>query len=267
MTGDAVQRRERDDAREGALELADVRLDALGDRGQDVDVRRPGAVALRLLAQDRDPGLQIGRLDVRDQAPLEPRTEPFLEGVDLLRRPVGRQDNLSAGLVHAVEGVEKLFLDALFPGEELDVVDQQNVVRPVPRLELVETFVLQMGDEIVHEGLAREVPRAERGGLGREVVGDRLQQVGFPQARRAVDEQRVVGLRRRLGHRERRGVREPVRRADHEVVERVLAGERVRGVRDACAVGRRGHRLGRLRAAGPCPTSARSRAAAGASTR
>ena len=38
----------------------------------------------------------------------------------------------------------------------------------------------------------------------------------------AVDEERVVGLRRRLGDRERRRVREAVRRADHEQVEGVL---------------------------------------------
>ena len=38
----------------------------------------------------------------------------------------------------------------------------------------------------------------------------------------AVDEERVVGLRRRLGDRQRGRVREPVRRSDHEVVERVL---------------------------------------------
>ena len=50
-----------------------------------------------------------------------------------LRRPVGRQDDLLAGLVQAVEGVEKLFLDALLTLEELDVVDHQDVVGAVAR--------------------------------------------------------------------------------------------------------------------------------------
>jgi hypothetical protein len=59
--------------------------------------------------------------------------------------------------------------------------------------------------------------------VGADVVRDRLEKVCFAEAGPAVDEERVVGLRRRLGHRERGRVREPVRRADHEPVEGVLA--------------------------------------------
>ncbi len=55
-----------------------------------------------------------------------------------------------------------------------------------------------------------------------DVVRDRLQQVRLPQPGAAVDEQRVVRLRRRFGDRECGRVREAVRRADHEEVERVL---------------------------------------------
>src|SRR5581483_3628898 len=47
-------------------------------------------------------------------------------------------------------------------------------------------------------------------------------QVGLAEPGSAVDEQRVVGLRRRFGDREGGGVREPVRGADHEEVERVF---------------------------------------------
>jgi hypothetical protein len=54
---------------------------------------------------------------------------------------------------------------------------------------------------------------------------DRMQQVGLAQPGVAVDEQRVVGLGRRLGDRDRRGVREPVARSDHERLERVLGVE------------------------------------------
>ena len=64
------------------------------------------------------------------------------------------------------------------------------------------------------------------------VGGDGLEEMGLPQPGPAVDEERVVRLRRRLGDRERGGVREPVRRADDERVERVLrveALERARG--------------------------------------
>ncbi len=54
----------------------------------------------------------------------------------------------------------------------------------------------------------------------------------MPRPGAAVDEQRVVRLRRRLRDRERRGVREAVRRADHEQVEGVL-GVRLRAAHDA----------------------------------
>ena len=53
-------------------------------------------------------------------------------------------------------------------------------------------------------------------------MADRVQQVGLAQPGLAVDEQRVVGLGRRLGDRDRGGVGEPVARADDEGVEGVL---------------------------------------------
>ena len=54
---------------------------------------------------------------------------------------------------------------------------------------------------------------------------DRVQQVGLAQAGVAVDEQRVVGLGRRLGDRDGGGVGEPVAGADDEGVEGVLRVE------------------------------------------
>ena len=65
-------------------------------------------------------------------------------------------------------------------GEELHVVDQEDVEAAVAALELLKTSFLQIGDEVVHERLARQVTRAELGRLGADVVGDRLEEVGFP---------------------------------------------------------------------------------------
>jgi hypothetical protein len=67
-----------------------------------------------------------------------------------------------------------------------------------------------------------------------------VQEVGLADARRAVDEQRVVGLGGQLGDGERGGVREAVRVADDELVEGVAGVER-RGV----VVGPRGRAGGR----------------------
>ena len=61
---------------------------------------------------------------------------------------------------------------------------------------------------------------------------DGVQEVGLAEAGVAVDEERVVGLGRCLGHGDRRGVGESVGSADDEVVEAVLRVEpRVRAIR------------------------------------
>src|SRR5581483_2208903 len=66
---------------EGALELPDV----VGDVGGDVVehlVGHLGALTFGLLAKDGEAGLELGRLDIGDQAPLEPGTQPNPEGGD-----------------------------------------------------------------------------------------------------------------------------------------------------------------------------------------
>ena len=64
--------------------------------------------------------------------------------------------------------------------------------------------------------------------MAAQVVDDRAEQVGLAEPGRAVEEERVVGLARELGDRERGGVGEPVARADHEALEGVVAVERQR---------------------------------------
>ena len=92
-------------------------------------------LALGLLAEDGEAGLEVGRLDVGDQAHLEPAAEPVLEGGDGVGRPVGGQHDLAVGLVEVVEGVEELLLGLLLALDELDVVDQQHVDVAVAALE------------------------------------------------------------------------------------------------------------------------------------
>ena len=141
---------------------------------------------------------------------------------DVARRPVGAHDDLAAGLVERVEGVEELLLDPLLVLEELDVVDQQHVVGAVALLEALDPLVAQRVDEVVHERLRGDVAHGHVRRVRADVVRDRVQQVRLPEAGVPVDEERVVGLGRRLGDRERGCVREAVRRADHERVEGVL---------------------------------------------
>ena len=63
-------RTDRDHPRQRALELADVRFDATGDQVGDL-VGQTGVLEARLLLEDGDPGLEVRRLDVGDESPLE----------------------------------------------------------------------------------------------------------------------------------------------------------------------------------------------------
>ena len=105
-----------------------LRGDLAGDELQHLR-RRVEPLLGGLLAQDRDPGLQLGRLDVGDQAPLEPVAQPVLQGDQLLGRAVAGDDDLLVGVVQRVEGVEELLLRLLLVLQELDVVDEQDVDR------------------------------------------------------------------------------------------------------------------------------------------
>ena len=108
-------------------------------------------LGLRLLAEDRDAGLEVGRLHVGDQAPLEPAAHAVLEAGEVLRRHVARDHDLLVVVVQGVEGVEERLLRLRLALQELDVVDQQDVDVAValpgtaePRLfaiELMKSFV------------------------------------------------------------------------------------------------------------------------------
>src|SRR5690606_30834147 len=130
-----------------------------------------------LLAQDRDTRLEVGRLDVGDETPLEAVAEPVLERLEELGRTVGGQHDLLVGVVQCVEGVEELLLRLRLALEELDVIDQQYVDIAVAALEAVLAVVTDRVDELVRELLRRDVPHLRAGVEGTYVVADGVQQV------------------------------------------------------------------------------------------
>ena len=217
----AVQAGEGRHPDQRALQLPDVGGDPAGDVLQYLG-RRVQALLDGLAAQDRDAGLQLGRLDVGQQPPLEPAAQPVLQRDQPLGGTVAGDDDLLAGVVQGVEGVEELLLRAFLVLQELDVVDQQHVDVAVAAAEAVLLAVPDHVDEVVGELLRADVPDLQAGVQGLRVMPDRVQQVGLAQPGVTVDEQRVVRLGRRLGDRDRGRVREPVARADDERLERVL---------------------------------------------
>src|SRR5437764_119246 len=125
-----MARRESLDARQRALQLADVSLDFVCDEAEHL-FRDQAHVVAELGVKDGEASLEVRRLDISDKTPFESRTQPVLERRDLLGRAVGRDDDLLVDLVKRIEGMEELFLGPVLAGEELNVVDQQHVDRAV----------------------------------------------------------------------------------------------------------------------------------------
>ena len=157
----AGERGERDDADERALELADVRRDAAGDEREHLRRRargcRPSSTFLRRIA------MRVSRSGgwMSVMRPHSNRERSRSSSVAMLaRRPVGGHDDLLAGLVERVEGVEELLLGPLLVLEELDVVDRAARRRAVALLEALDALVAQRVDELVRERLARHVADA-----------------------------------------------------------------------------------------------------------
>ena len=191
-----------------------------GDVHRDVVGKRDG-FGFGLLLQNRHFRLEIGRLNVGDQSPLEPRPQPLLERGNLVRRAVAAEDDLLLRVVQRVERVEELGLRALFAGEELNVVDQQHVDGAIALAEIEDAIVADGVDHLVHESLGRDVGQFQIAIVLKHVVPDRVHQVRLAQPDTAVDEQRVVRARRRFRDRAAGRVRELIRRSDDEGVERV----------------------------------------------
>ena len=216
----AGQRRERRDAVEVPFELADVRAHALGDEERDF-VRQVDLLLFRFLAKDRDLRLEVGRLDVGDQSPLEARAEPLFERRDLFRRRVGGEDDLLLRFVERVEGVEELFLRPFLAGEELDVVEQQRVDGAIAIAELLHPVVADRGDQLGDERVGRHVDDLHARVRVADLLADRLDQMRLAEAGAAVDEERVERAAGILGDRLRRRAGELVRFADDERLEPV----------------------------------------------
>ena len=130
------QHTERAELLDRALHLSYVRLQVLGEEIDDV-VRELYVHRRRLLFEYRGAQVGVRRLDVRRYAPFKSGLEPVLESLYVARRPVGRQDYLLVILIERVEGMEKLLLSRVASGDELDIVYQEYVDRPVLLSELL----------------------------------------------------------------------------------------------------------------------------------
>src|SRR5205823_3562103 len=137
------------------------------------------------------------------------------------------EHHLALVLGEVVERVEELVLGLFLLGQELDVVEQQDVHVSVLAGGLVPPPLADRPGELADERLGGHVPTARSGGQPPHVVRDGEEQVRLPQAHATVDEQGVVRLRGgRLGNRKGGRVGELVAGTGDERLERVPGGKR-----------------------------------------
>ena len=111
-----------------------------------------------------------GGLDVGDEPGLEAVAQAVFELVEVAGRAVGGEDELVAGVVEGVEGVEELLLGARLALEELNVVEEQYVELAEAALEAVGAARRQGVQELAGEGLAGGVARRQTGAVGVHAV-------------------------------------------------------------------------------------------------
>ncbi len=126
--------------------------------------------------------------DFDAQADAEARTHALVQRLEVVGRPVGRDDDLPPGVEQRIQRMSEFRLDGLAL-QELRIVENQEIDRSQTLLEGDRGLRLKGGDEAVHELLGRQIDR--RAALGGRCVRNRLQKVGLAEADRRMDEQRA----------------------------------------------------------------------------
>src|SRR5688572_18316252 len=115
-----------------------------------------------------------------------------------------------------VEGVEELLLRALLAGEELDIVDQQDVRLAVTLAEFHQTAGLDRVDEVIRDPLAGNTEPLPPALLRENAMPDRMHEMPLPQTPPTIHEEGIVRFAGRLADGDASGVGELVVRADDE---------------------------------------------------
>ena len=141
---------------EGAFEFAGVLVEFGGDELDDF-VGGIDAAELGFFEEDGDAGFKIGFVDAGDQALIEATDEAFFEPFNFYGFAVGTEDNLFAGLVEGVKGVEEFFLRAFSFGEELHVVDDEHLGMAVFVAEIMQFALFHRLDKVIDKGFTGEI--------------------------------------------------------------------------------------------------------------
>src|SRR5262249_47347166 len=147
-------------------------------------------------------------LNISNQSPFETGVQTFFDLRNITRRAIGREHDLLLSIVQSIESVEKLFLCSLFAGDELHIINQQNIDAAVPLAKRVRLVVAETNcaNQFIHEPFERKISDSRGWISGGYRMTDCLKKMSLSQTHTTVEIERVVSLARRLRYRHRRGV-------------------------------------------------------------
>ncbi len=118
--------------------------------------------------------------------------------------------------------MKKFLLGAFFPGQKLNIVDQQDIDAAILVAEINRFIVADGIDQFIGKLLRRGIHDLELRIMLQGVMPDSVHQMCFSQPNASINEKRVVSLGNRLGHGQRGGVSETVAVSNHKCFKNIF---------------------------------------------
>ena len=115
--------------------------------------------------------------------------------------------------------MKEFFLAAFSFGQELNIINDQDIDMAVSVAKLMERTAFDRADEVIDEGFTGEVAVFETGLTLLDSMADTLEQMGFTEPGRPICEERVIRPSGVFGDSDRRGVGQSVTWPGNKIVE------------------------------------------------
>ena len=181
-----------------------------------------------------DPRFKVGNLNIGDEARAKAGLEPVGQRADGLGRHIGGDYYLLVCIAERVEYVEEFLLRGDLAGDELDIVHDENVKRPVLVPKLFARVRLYGRDDIVGKCFARHIEYLVIGMACVYGVAYGVDEMGFSEPDGAVNVQRIISGSRVVGDCDCACPCKAVGVAHNEVVKCILGKQRRAWLDMAC---------------------------------
>ena len=147
------------------------------------------------------PGLVIRQSNIHDQSPFESGTETLIQNFHILRRFIGRYDNLFVCTVKAVEGVEKFLLCGFLSYNKLNIINEKDINVTVFLAEFTHGGVISITDgldQLIGKFFTCNIENLTVIIIFNNKVGDGMHKMGLAKSCTTIDKQRIVRISRRF---------------------------------------------------------------------